>query len=275
MSRRVSRPVRMTRRVLVGALIGGAVLLPLLPLLIWPFAHGWFFPDLLPQTWTLRTWRYLISPSARIGEALFNSLAIAASVVSLAALVGLPAARVLARAHLRGKSLIEWLFLAPLIVPGLVVAMGIHILFIRYGLADTHIGVILVHLIPALPYFVLIMGSVFANYSIELEETARTLGAGALRVFWHITLPAIAPGLTVAALFTFLVSWSQYITTVLIGGGKVITLPMLLFPFISAANHPQAAAVSLIFLAPAFVVLAFTARVLAGRPAVLGGLGRI
>lgn len=259
----------------VRALIVVGVLLPLLPLLIWPFAHGWFFPDLLPPTWTLRTWRYLVSPSARVGEALWNSVAIAGGVVALAVLVGLPAARVLALYRFRGRAAVEWLFLAPLVVPGLVVAMGIHILFIRYGLADTHLGVVLVHLIPALPYFVLVMGSVFANYSTELEETARTLGARPLRVFWHITLPAIAPGLMVAVLFTFLVSWSQYITTVLIGGGRVITLPMLLFPFVSAANHPQAASVSLIFLAPAFVVLALTARVLGGNAQTLGALGRI
>lgn len=260
---------------LVGAFMAVAILAPLLPLLIWPFAQGWFFPDLLPTTWTLRTWSYLVSPSARLGEALVNSVGIAAGVVALAVAVGLPAARVLALHRFRGRTLVEWLFLAPLIVPGLVVAMGIHILFIRYGLADTHLGVILVHLIPALPYFVLVMGSVFANYSTELEQTAATLGAGPLRIFWHVTLPAIAPGLMVAILFTFLVSWSQYITTVLIGGGKVITLPMLLFPFISAANHPQAAAISLVFLAPAFVVLAFTARTLAGKSTALTGLGRL
>lgn len=260
---------------LIRVAIVVTVAAPLLPLLVWPFAERWFFPDLLPGGWTLRTWAYLISPSARLGEALWNSTLIGLAVVLISGAIGLPAASALALHRFRGRALVEWLFLAPLIVPGLVVAMGVHILFIRYGLADTHLGVILVHLTPALPYFVLVMSSVFANYSTELEETARTLGAGPVRVFWHVTLPALWPGIMVASLFTFLVSWSQYITTVLIGGGKVITLPMLLFPFIGAANHPQAAAVSLVFLAPALVVLALTARALSGNGAVLGGWGRI
>lgn len=259
--------------ILLAVVVGVAG--PLIPLVLWPFAENWFFPELTPERWTLRTWRYLVSPSARLGEALLNSMIIALAVVGISALIGLPAARALALHRFRGRAAVEWLFLAPLIVPGLVVAMGVHILFIRYGLADTHLGVILVHLAPALPYFILVMTSVFANYSTELEETARTLGAGPLRVFLHITLPALWPGLMVAALFTFLVSWSQYITTVLIGGGKVITLPMLLFPFISAANHPQAAALSLVFLAPALLILALTARVLTGKAGVLGALGRI
>ncbi len=93
----------------------------------------------------------------------------------------------------RGKRTVEWLIMLPIIVPTLVVAMGIQIVFIRYGLADTFAGVALVHLVPALPYFVLVMASVFANYSVELEETARTLGANPLRTFWYITLPAFFP----------------------------------------------------------------------------------
>jgi putative spermidine/putrescine transport system permease protein len=171
--------------------------------------------------------------------------------------------------------MVEWLILLPIIVPGLVVAMGIHIMFIRYGVADTFAGVVLVHLVPALPYFVLVMAGVFANYSVELEETARTLGAGPARVFWHITLPAIFPGLAVASLFTFLVSWSQYITTVLIGGGEIVTLPMVLFPLIGAANHADAAAVSIVFVLPALVVLLLTAHTLSRDTRAMGGFGRL
>jgi putative spermidine/putrescine transport system permease protein len=71
-----------------------------------------------------------------------------------------------------------------------------------------------------------------------------------------------------------LVSWSQYITTLLIGGGSVITLPMVLFPFISAANHANAAAVSIVFVLPALLILLFTARSLTGRTSGLGSFGR-
>ena len=258
---------------LIGLVVG--VLLPLVPPMIWSFAGNWFFPQLLPQQWGLKAWRYLLSPASQVGEALLNSTLLALAVVLLAVLIGLPAARVLGLHQFRGKQLVNWLLTAPLFVPTLVVIMGIHILFIRYNLADTFWGVVLVHLIPALPYFVLVMSSVFANYATEFEETARTLGAGPLRTFWHITLPAIFPGLTVAMLFTFLVSWSQYITTVLIGGGRIVTLPMVLFPFISSASHANAAAVSLVFIFPAILVLLLTSRTLGAGSDAIGGLGRL
>lgn len=251
------------------------VLLPIGAQFVWSFAFQWFFPSLLPQKWGWQAWAYGFSATSKVGEGLWNSMLLALVVVALAVLIGLPAARALSLHEFRGKRLVEWLIMAPIIVPSLVVVMGVHLLFIRYRLADTFVGVALVHLVPALPYFILVMSGVFANYGTELEETARTLGANPWRTFWYVTLPAIFPGLTVAALFTFLVSWSQYITTILIGGGKIVTLPMVLFPFISAANHANAAAISVLFVLPAIFILFFTARTLRGDTNPLGGLGKL
>ena len=64
----------------------------------------------------------------------------------------------------RGKRFVELILLAPVIVPAIAVSMGIQVMFIRYGLADTIPGVVLVHVIPTIPYVVLVMGAVFANY---------------------------------------------------------------------------------------------------------------
>ena len=203
------------------------------------------------------------------------STLVALIVVALCGILGLPAARALALHDFRGRRMVEWLMMLPIVVPGLVVAMGTHIVLIQIGLADTLPGVVLVHLAPALPYFVLVMAGVFANYSVELEETARSLGASPWRIFLYVTLPAIFPGLLVAAMFTFLVSWTQYITTVLVGGGRIITLPMVLFPLIGAANHAAAAAVSIVFVLPALLILAYTARTMQQDVQSLGGLGKL
>ncbi|MCA9941237.1 MAG: ABC transporter permease subunit, partial [Anaerolineales bacterium] len=113
---------------------------------------------------------------------------------------GMPAGRALALHHFRGKTLVTFLILAPTIMPVIAVAMGIHIAFIRYGLADTLAGVVLVHLVPVLPYMVLILRSVFANYDPDYEAQARSLGARPRQVFWHVTLPAILPGVAVGSL---------------------------------------------------------------------------
>jgi putative spermidine/putrescine transport system permease protein len=153
--------------------------------------------------------------------------------------------------------------------------MGIHQIFIRLRLTETLFGVALVHLIPAIPYFVLVMASVFANYRTALEETARTLGANRYHVFRYVTLPAISSGLVVASMFTFLISWGQYVTTLLIGGGTFVTLPLVLFPFLSGGNQANAAAISLVFVAPAVIALVMTSRQLSRDSSVMGGFGKI
>ncbi len=173
----------------------------------------------------------------------------------------------------RGKGIVEFLILAPTIVPALASAMGIHIMFIRYQLADTVLGVVLVHLIPVTPYMVLIMSSVFANYNVEFEAQARSLGARPWQVFRFIMLPTIFPGLVVGSLFSFIISWSQYILTLLIGGGQVQTLPVMLFSFATSGDNGITAALSLVFIAPAVLFLFLTSRYLTGEDAALGGFG--
>ncbi len=252
-----------------------AILAPIIPQIIWSFAFRWFFPSLLPTEWSLESWQYVFTDSSRVGEGLINSLNIALVTSFLAILVGLPASRAIALHNFRGKAVIEWLLMVPILVPTLVVVMGIHIMFIRYRLTDSFMGVVLVHLIPCIPYMVLVMSSVFANYGTALEDTARTLGANRVKTFWYVTLPAIFPGLLVATMFTFLISWGQYVTTLLIGGGRIITLPMVLFPFITSPNHADAAAISLVFVAPAVIVLIFTSRSLSTESSVMGGFGRL
>ena len=256
-----------------GILIG--VVAPLLPLFIWSFAHRWFFPDVLPAAWSNRAWGYIFSSSSQVGQALLNSTVVALAVTLLSALIGLPAGRALGLYTFRGKTVVLFLILAPAIMPVIAVAMGIHVVFLRAGLADTYLGVILVHLIPVLPYMVLILSSVFASYPVEYEEQARTLGARTYQVFWHVTLPAIWPGLLVGSLFAFLISWSQYLLTLLIGGGQVITLPVLLFAFANSGDNAITAALSLVFIAPALLLFLFTARYLTGPHAAIGGLGKL
>lgn len=262
-------------RGLVLTLIVAAVLLPLVPLLIWSFSFRWYFPALLPTEWSLRAWAYVFSPGSQVFRALVYSSVVGLAVTGISIMIGIPAGRAMGLYTFRGKTVVEFLILAPTIVPVIAVAMGIHVAFIRYGLADTLLGVILVHLIPVTPYMVMIMSSVFANYDPEYEQQARSLGANPWQVFWHVTLPAIWPGMLVGGLFAFIISWSQYILTVLIGGGRIITLPMLLFSFALSGDNAITAALSIVFIAPAVLFLIVTARYLSGENAAIGGFGKI
>jgi len=261
--------------VLLRFLLPVGVLLPLLPLFIWPFAGRWAFPELFPTTTSVRAWAYLFSPASRLGRAFFNSSLIAVVVTGLCAVVGVPAGRALARQPFPGKGALELFLLMPLLVPPLVVSMGIHVTFLRLRLADTVPGVILVHLLPTLPYMIIVMKGVFASFDEDLEDQAASLGAPRAQVFLRVTLPSILPGLAAGSLFVFLVSWSQYAITLLIGGGRVVTVPVLLFAFAASGDHAVTAALSLVFVLPAVAVLLITAGHLSRRASLFGALGRL
>jgi putative spermidine/putrescine transport system permease protein len=242
----------------------GLLLLPLIPLGVWSFARGWRFPDLLPSQWSGRAWGYAFSETSGVLDSIWVTVAIAASVTVLATVIGLPAGRALGLYSFRGKGWVEAVILAPLIVPPLTVALGLHGVFIGLGLTGHPLGVILVHLIPVLPYVILIMTGIFAHYDHRFEQQARSLGAGRAQVFFHVALPALAPGVMVALLMGFLISWSQYLLTLMIGGGRVVTLPLILFNFASSGRNDITGAIAVIYILPALAILAMTARRMLG-----------
>ena len=263
---------------LAGAFRGAALALlalwllaPFVPMLVWSFAHRWAFPDLLPSQWSLKAWAYVASPTSQVLPAIRDSLLIAVPVTLLSVAIAIPAGRALGLHRFAGRGVVEFLILAPSLVPGLAVALGIQIMFIRTGLDGTHAGVILVHLAASLSYAVLVMAGVFANYDRQAEDVARTLGASRVQVFVHVTFPAIRPGLVVASLFAFLISWDQYVTTILIAGGAVKNLSVLVVAAAGGGERAITAALSMVFALPAVLVLILASKSLSGAA---GGLGR-
>ncbi len=279
----LTKPIASSRSglTLMGLLRGAALVLlalwlvgPFIPMLVWSFAHRWTFPDLLPKQWSLEAWTYVADPAAQVLPAILDSLLIAVPVTLLSAAIAIPAGRALGLHRFRGKRIVEFLILAPNIIPGLTVALGIQIVFINYGLDNTIVGVILVHLVASMSYAVLVMAGVFSNYDPEAEEVARTLGANRFQTFLHVTFPAILPGLVVASLFAFLISWDQYVTTIIIAGGFVKTLSILVVAAAGGGERAITAALSIVFVGPAILFLIIASKYLTGENSSAGGLGR-
>jgi len=207
------------------------LILPLIPLAIWSFAKGWFFPLILPKYWSLNAWNYALSDTAGVLESLWLTIFISATATILSIIIGVPAGRALGMYKFKGKEYVELLILAPTIVPGIAVVLGIHSVFLSIGLTNTIPGVILVRLIPTLPYMVLVMAGIFSNFDPDFEAQARSLGASPFKTFYYITLPSILPGIIVGGLFAFLVSWSQYLLTFLIEQLDLLECHLGLFQF--------------------------------------------
>jgi putative spermidine/putrescine transport system permease protein len=225
------------------------------------FSERWFYPQVLPQTWTLQPFlRHVTDPGTL--AALWTSVQIALLVSLLSLLVGYPAARTLGLRSFPGKSLVYLLLFLPTVMPPVATGIGLNILFLQIDLAGTLFGVALVHLIPVLPYTVFTLASVFSRYDPTFEQQALVLGAGRLRIFWNITLPMILPGIVVSTLFAFLISWSQYLLTLLIGGRQITTLPILLFITASGGNPTAISVQALLFVALPILAILVTARYL-------------
>jgi putative spermidine/putrescine transport system permease protein len=242
------------------------VVLPFLVLIMWSFSTRWFYPQLWPAQWGLRAWQYVFGTAgAQIVSGLIQSMLVALVTAMISVLIGVPAGRALGLYSFKGKDTISIILTLPVIVPPLCVAMGLQLWFLKLGLAETFGGVVLVHLTFCLPYSVFVMWGVFSNYNPDYEDQARTLGAASWKIITRVMLPLTLPGIIVAGLFSFLLSWSQYLSTLIIGGGRVTTLPILLFALMGSGDRPVAAAVSIVFVAPAFLALLFSARYLGGK----------
>ena len=251
------------------------IFFPFISIIIWSFAAGWRFPDLLPEEYSMRGYSNSFDPNGDIIRGVITSTVIAIIVGVIATAIGSAAGRAIAMYSFKFKKMFQFLVLAPLIVPGLAVTMGIQILFIKYGLADTSRGVILAHLIPTVPYVVMIMSGTFANFDRSYEEQGQVLGASRLTVIRKITLPIVLPGLAVSFLFAFVISWSEYILTLLVGGAAVKTLPMVLFAFLRGSDLTLVGAASIVFMIPPLILLRFTSKHLVGRSSSVTGLGSV
>jgi len=228
--------------------------LPIAALVVRAVADQWRAPALVPQRLGLRG----LDAALEAGAAFAGSLAVALVATGAAIAIGWPAARVLGERRLRRPGLVFLLLAMPLLVTPYATGAGLTEWFIRLGLAGTLPGLVLAHLVLVLPYVVVVLLSGFGARVSELEEMARTFGASPLRRLAWVTLPSVRATLAAAALLGFLVSWSQYGSSLAVGAGRPM-LPLVLLPFVR--TDPQvAAALALLFLAPALVALAVATR---------------
>jgi len=228
--------------------------LPIAALVVRAVADEWRAPALAPQRLGLRG----LDVASEAGAAFAGSLAVALVATGAALAIGWPAARVLGERRLRRPGLVFLLLAMPLLVTPYATGAGLTEWFIRLGLAGTLPGLVLAHLVLVLPYVVVVLLSGFGPRVGDLEEMARTFGASPLRRLAWVTLPSLRATLAAAALLGFLVSWSQYGSSLAVGAGRPM-LPLVLLPYVR--TDPQvAAALALLFLAPALAALAVATR---------------
>lgn len=183
------------------------------------------------------------------------SVRVAAMVAVLATIIGTMAAIGIERMKGRAGGLIRAVLITPMIVPGVVLAVGIYAVYLDAQLVGTWAGYVLAHTLLAIPFVVIAVGANLAVFDTRLETAAASLGASRLTTFLTVTLPLILPGILSGALFAFVTSFDEVIVSLFITSPQLKTLPVQIFSSMTRDADPTVAAVgSLIFLTTSLII---------------------
>lgn len=194
-------------------------------------------------------------------QALGNSVLIAILSAVLATILGVLAALGLMRLRPRVRGVLENLFLAPMIVPGIVLAIGLYSIYLRlqqttgFLWLGTVQGFVFAHVVIAFPLVVTNVMASLQGLDTRLEQAASSLGAAKSTTFFTVTLPLIVPGVTAGALFAFVTSFDEIILSLFIQTPTLQTLPVKLFTSVNQSNDPTVAAVAVVTMLVSLLIL--------------------
>jgi len=253
----VSRLADVTR-----LLLGKRVSAMLLPAFCWLIIAFLVLPTLLVIPLAFTSSQFLQFPPPGYGlswfetyfssplwiQATIRSFMVAFVTALAATAIGGFAALALANSRTRWGGLIFAFFLAPMIVPRIVIAVGLFYLFARLGLIATDLGLVIGHTVLAIPFTLVTIAAVLKTYDQRLDQAAATLGANRVRTLTGVTIPLVKGGLVAAFLFAFITSFDELTIAIFVSGGIKTTLPKQMWDDMILQLNPTLAAVSVVVL---------------------------
>ena len=229
------------------------LLLPVLTVIPMSFNDAAIF-EVLPSKPSLEQYRRLFS-SREWMDVLWRSVQIALIVTITATTLGILAAFAIARLPARRRAALEAVFLAPQIVPSIVIAASAYFLFARFGMVGTTTGIIIMHAVLALPFVVILMGSRLQSLSPDLAQASASLGGNPVQTFFRVIVPQTATAIAGSALLAFHVSFDEVVLALFISGARNKTLPVKLWDAILFEVTPLLPAISTLVLIIPLVAL--------------------
>jgi putative spermidine/putrescine transport system permease protein len=196
-----------------------------------------------PPGFSTRWIRKALTDPEFIGP-LWNSVVLGTAATIGTAIVGVPAALLLARHSFRFKQELEAFLLSPLTLPHIVLATGLLFYVNTIGLGGSFLGLLAGHMVITLPYMLRTVYSVYAGINRDVEEAAAVLGAGPVRTFFRVTLPMIRPGILAGGIFAFLISFDEVPIALLLTNVTNVTLPVSILSYLIYSYEPTVAAIS-------------------------------
>ncbi|MFE9017188.1 ABC transporter permease [Streptomyces sp. NPDC007808] len=234
--------------------------LPIVVILVTSFSNNAFasFP---PQTWTLNWYKALFADGSKWPAALSLSALVAALSTVFSLIIGVTAATALVRSELPLRSAVFALVLGPLVIPQIVTALGLFLLFEPAAMLGSPIAIALGHTVLASPIAVLILIATLRGIDERLEDAAASMGAGRLTIARRITFPLAAPGMIAAAIFSFITSFDEFYISQFLSSVDTVTLPVQVYNSLTFEIDPSVTAVSAILIAFAILALGLVALV--------------
>ena len=214
----------------------------------------WTFPSLLPQQWTVQAWSAVADGADHV--MLTAALAVVAASVALLLVVAWFEA-----APAPWDRRVMPLVLAPLVVPGLALMVGLYRLALPLQLDGTLLGLAWVHLLATLPYVFVVLAPAWRSFDRRYELTALALGRSRLAFWWQVKWPLLRAPIASALAVGFAVSVAQYLATQFIGAGRFATVTTEAVTLASGGQRHTAAAFAVLQALLPLLGFALAARV--------------
>ena len=210
-----------------------------------------------PMNGVSLNWFYALFEQQRTGDfagSFGRSITLAICVLVLTVTISIMAGLAFRRRFF-GAGLIFYLAIASLIMPGLLVSLGIGLMFQFLGIRPNwYTSALGAHLTWTLPFGLLIMFAVFSRFDRAYEEAARDLGASNWQILWTVVLPILLPGIIAVALFGFTLSYDEFPRT-MVAVGPRNTLPLEIWVMTTYVTSPALFALGTVTTAVSFLVI--------------------
>jgi putative spermidine/putrescine transport system permease protein len=241
------------------------LLAPLLIVFVVSFASNQYlsFP---PEGFTFK-WYAMLPEESTFMNGMQVSLIVAVIVTVVVLALGVPAALALDRYDFKAKAAVQSFFLSPLLVPSIVLALGMVLLFEPLRLTNTYAGIIIGHVAITIPFVIRTTLMSLATSDTSCEAAARILGAGSLTVFRRVTLPIIQPGVIAGGVIAFIVSFDEAVISLFVAESGLPTLPVQVLRYVENSADAAVAALSVILILISLAVVVVVERVMGLRRA--------
>jgi putative spermidine/putrescine transport system permease protein len=212
-----------------------------------------------PRAWSVH-WYFnaLHVPSFVSGFA--TSALVALGAAAIGGPAGVAAALALDRGRWPGKALVEAIFLAPLIVPGLVIGISLLVVFVAIDIRQTALRLLAGHVLIVLPYVIRTTLASLTRLDPAMAEAAETLGASKIMAFRRVVLPLILPGVQAGMLFGLILSFDDVSVSLFLVDAKTVTLPLAIMSYLQYSFDPSVAAISAMLIGLTIAVVAVLER---------------